>query len=521
MYEEKLIKKEELLDRITGEDLNSVLHKAISEESAKNAKVIATGIAASPGAGTGKVYFTTKDICEAYDSGERDLILVRTETSAEDIEGMHKASAVVTVRGGMTSHAAVVARGMGTPCVSGCENLQVNEESKTISYKEGTIKEGDYISVDGTSGNIYQGKLSTEESSISEEFTRLIKYISEMGLVEVRANADNEQDAKKAQSLGAKGIGLCRTEHMFFEEDRILNMRKMIVSETVEEREKTLKKLLPYQKNDFVKLFKVMNGLPVTIRLLDPPLHEFLPKEETEINKLAIELNMSNEQINKRINDLKEFNPMMGHRGVRLGITYPEIIKMQATAIFEALSEVEKKGIKVKPEIMIPLVGTKEELDYAKQIIDDVYKEVTTEPKKYMLGTMIEIPRASLIADSIAKEVEFFSFGTNDLTQMTYGFSRDDAGKFLNDYYEKGIMDFNPFEKLDQKGVGELIKEAIVKGKRVNQDLELGVCGEQGADEESIEFLTKVGVDYVSCSPYRVPAAILACAKANLNNKNN
>ncbi len=520
MYEEKLIKKEDLIDRVSANDLNSVLHKTFKEEDLKTKEVITTGIAASPGAGTGKVYFTSEDIRNAYESGERNLILVRTETSAEDIEGMNKASAVVTVRGGMTSHAAVVARGMGTPCVSGCENLQIDEQSKTIKYDNGSIAEGEYISVDGTNGKVYLGELSTEDASISDEFKRFVKYIKEMGIVDVRANADNENDAKKALELGTTGIGLCRTEHMFFEEERILNMRKMIISETKEEREKALSKLLPYQKNDFIKLFEVMNGLPVTIRLLDPPLHEFLPKDETEVYKLALELNVSKEQIIKRINDLKEFNPMMGHRGVRLGITYPEIIEMQATAIFEAMKEAQENGILVKPEIMIPLVGTKEELDYAKRIIDDVYSNIINKSKKdYMIGTMIEIPRASLIADSLAKETEFFSFGTNDLTQMTYGFSRDDAGKFLNDYYDKGIMTFNPFEKLDQKGVGKLIKEAIVKGKRVNENLELGVCGEQGADEDSIRFLSKLGIDYVSCSPYRVPTAILACAKASLDSK--
>ncbi len=522
MYEEKIITREELIDRVSADDLNSVLHKTFKEEELKTRDVVTTGIAASPGAGSGKVYFTTADISKAYEEGERELILVRSETSAEDIEGMNKASAVVTVRGGMTSHAAVVARGMGTPCVSGCENLIVDEANKVITANGKNICEGDYISVDGTSGKVYFGKLSTEEASISDEFKRFIKYVSEIGLVEVRANADNEKDANRALLLGAKGIGLCRTEHMFFDDERIVSMRKMILSETEEERVEALNDLLPYQRNDFIKLFEVMNGLPVTIRLLDPPLHEFLPKDQNEVRKLVKEINVSEEYINKRINDLKEFNPMMGHRGIRLGITYPEIIKMQATAIFEALIDVQTKGIQVKPEIMIPLVGTKEELDYAKKIIQNVHDEVINSlDDNYMLGTMIEIPRASIIADSLAKEVQFFSFGTNDLTQMTYGFSRDDAGKFLNDYYDKKILDFNPFEKLDQNGVGKLIKDAIVKGKKVNEKLELGVCGEQGADEDSIKFLTKLGVDYVSCSPYRIPAAILASAKATINTTNN
>ena len=522
MYEEKLIKKEELLNRVSADDLNSVLHKTFKQEDLKTKDVVTTGIAASPGAGSGKVYFTSADISKAYEAGERELILVRSETSAEDIEGMNKASAVVTVRGGMTSHAAVVARGMGTPCVSGCENLVVDEANKVITSNGKNICEGDYISVDGTNGKVYFGKLPTEETSISDEFKRFVKYISELGLVEVRANADNPKDAKRALLLGAKGIGLCRTEHMFFDDERIISMRKMILSENQKEREEALKELLPYQRNDFIKLFEVMNGLPVTIRLLDPPLHEFLPKDENEVHKLALELNVSEDYINKRIDDLKEFNPMMGHRGIRLGITYPEIIKMQAKAIFEALISVKTKGIKVKPEIMIPLVGTKEELTYAKKIIENVHDDVINSlDNNYMIGTMIEIPRASIIADTLAKEVEFFSFGTNDLTQMTYGFSRDDAGKFLNDYYDKKILDFNPFEKLDQVGVGKLIKDSIVKGKKANEKLELGVCGEQGADEDSIKFLTKAGIDYVSCSPYRIPAAILASAKAAVDVENN
>lgn len=520
MYEEKLLTKEELVNRVTIKDLNSILHKTFNGKTLEENESIASGIPASPGAGSGKIYFSAKDVIKAYEAGERDIVLVRTETSAEDIEGMNKSSAVVTVRGGMTSHAAVVARGMGIPCVSGCEGLQINENAKEIIYDGGILKDGDYISVDGTSGNIYVGKFEVEDASVSEEFKKFIDHVSKIGTVKVRANADTGSDAKKALSLGATGIGLCRTEHMFFEETRIATMRKMILAEDDRERQIMIDRLLAYQKEDFISIFETMDGHPVTIRLLDPPLHEFLPKNDNEVIKLAIELRVPRDRIVKRIEQLKEFNPMMGHRGIRLGITYPELIKMQATAIFEAKVEAEEKGIKVIPEIMIPLVGTLKEFEYAKDIIFEVYKNITGKDKPdYMIGTMIEIPRASIIADSLAKEAEFFSFGTNDLTQLTYGFSRDDAGKFLNDYYEKGILDFNPFEKLDQKGVGKLIKDAISKGKKANEKLELGICGEQGADEDSIKFLTKAGIDYISCSPYRVPEAILSCAKASLDRK--
>ena len=520
MLEEKLIKKEDLPYKVSNEDLESVLHKTFNEEDIKDKEILAKGIAASPGAGTGKVFFNSEEVCKAHESGEREIILVRLETSANDIEGMNKSNGVITVRGGMTSHAAVVARGMGTPCVSGCESFEIDEEKRIIKCENTIIKEGDYISIDGTTGNIYLGKVETVDAKPSEEFKKFIKYVSDLGNVKVRANADNEKDALKALELGATGIGLCRTEHMFFDEERITHMREMILAETSKERRTYLAKLLEYQREDFVKIFKAMNGLPVTIRLIDPPLHEFLPKTDNEIYKLAIELNIPRSKIQKRIEELKEFNPMMGHRGIRLGITFPEIIEMQATAIFEALEIVEEEGIKVKPEIMIPLVSTEEELLYAKRIIDLIYERITNKlDKDYMIGTMIETPRASLIADTLAKDAEFFSFGTNDLTQMTFGFSRDDAGKFLNSYYDNGILLFNPFQKLDRKGVGKLIKEAITKGKKSNEKLELGICGEQGADEESIKFLSNIGIDYVSCSPYRVPTAILACARASINKK--
>ena len=519
MVGERLITRKDAIDRITKNDVDAMLHPVFDLEDLKGKEKITSGIAASPGAGSGKVYFSSYDVCKAYDAGERDIILVRLETSAEDIEGMNKSKAVVTVRGGMTSHAAVVARTMGTPCVSGCEDLVIDDVTKIIKYKGGVITEGDYISVDGSSGNVYLGNVKTSDPVLAGEFETFIKYLRDYSGMKVRVNADTKKDALNALKLGATGIGLCRTEHMFFSEDRILNFRKMILSSSSEERIEALKGILPYQRKDFEDLFEVMNGLPVTIRLLDPPLHEFLPKDDLEVKKLALELNMSTERINERISSLKEFNPMMGHRGVRLGISFPEIIKMQVSAIFEALRSTKEKGLRVKPEIMIPLVGSINELKYVKDIIAEVHKDIFGNNKKdYMIGTMIEVPRAALIAGDLAKEVDFFSFGTNDLTQMTYGFSRDDAGKFLNDYYEKGILDFNPFEKLDKEGVGAFIKDAIKKAKRVNENIEIGLCGEQGADAESIEYLSKLGVDYVSCSPYRIPDAYLASAKANIDN---
>ena len=519
MIHEQLITKEEAIARITTSDVEGMLHPTFNTVDLKEKVKIASGISASPGAGSGKVFFNAEDVIKAYDEGERDIILVRLETAAEDIEGMNKSKAVVTIRGGMTSHAAVVARTMGIPCVSGCESLKINENNREIIYENGIVNEGDYISVDATNGNVYLGEIKTTEDQTIKEFDEFMNYVSEISSIKVRANADNKEDAKKALLYGATGIGLCRTEHMFFSEERILSFRKMILASTQEEREEALSKILPYQKADFIELFKVMKERPVTIRLLDPPLHEFLPKNEKEINELAFDLNISKESIKSKIEQLKEFNPMMGHRGVRLGVTYPEIIKMQAKAIFEAVSEVSSEGIIAKPEIMVPLVGIKEELNYIKKIIEDVYKETINLPKKcYTVGSMIEVPRGALIADSLAKEADFFSFGTNDLTQMTYGFSRDDAGKFLNEYYKKGVLDFNPFEKLDIEGVGSLIQEAINKAKIVNKNIEFGICGEQGADEESIKFLSKIGIDYVSCSPYRIPVAKLACAKAVLDN---
>ena len=425
---------------------------------------------------------------------------------------MNLSKVVFTVRGGMTSHAAVVARGMGIPCVCGCEDVEVSDTKKILVYKNKKLKEGDLVSVDGSSGTVYLGEVKITESGINDSFKELMKVIKEYMKIDVRANADNYRDAKKALELGARGIGLCRTEHMFFDKERILNFRKVILSESKEEREESLSKILPYQENDFYELFKVMNGYPVTIRLLDPPLHEFLPKDEKEKKDLSKKLGISLKEINLRIDELKEFNPMMGHRGCRLMITYPEIIEMQTNAIMRALIKAKEEKVVIKPEIMVPLVGEEQELIYVKEIIEktiDSYKEDID----IKIGTMIEVPRGALVADKIAKHADFFSFGTNDLTQMTYGYSRDDAGKFLEDYLNKKILTFNPFEKLDQRGVGLLIKEAIKRGKYINKNIELGICGEQGADEDSIKFLIEIGIDYVSCSPYRVPCAMLTSAK--------
>lgn len=521
LVKEGIITKEEAILRVEPKLIDQLLHPTFDKQDLKTKKLIATGLAASPGAGSGKVYFSYNDLKKAKEQGEEDLILVRLETSPEDIEGMSISKAILTLRGGMTSHAAVVARGMGTPCVSGCETLKINEKEKELHAGNIIIKEGDYLSIDGTTGKVYQGKTITKEREITGDFKTFMNWAEEANGVKVRANADNAKDAQTALKLGATGIGLCRTEHMFFDEKRIFAFRKMILSNDETERNKALTEILPYQKEDFKQLFKVMNGFPVTIRLLDPPLHEFLPKKSSEIEELATNLNIKTEDIQKRITELKEFNPMMGHRGCRLSITYPEIAKMQTKAIIEASIEVKNEGYKVIPEIMIPLVGEVKELKYLKNIIKETIEEIFKTKKteiNYLIGTMIEVPRGAITADEIGKEAEFFSFGTNDLTQMTYGYSRDDATKFLNDYYDKHILDFNPFEKIDQKGVGALIKEAIEKGKSVNKNIELGVCGEQGADPESIKFLTKLNIDYVSCSPYRVPIARLASAQAKILN---
>ena len=515
LIKENIITKEEGILRITSSNIDSMLHRVFDENELNSREVVTKGLAASPGAGSGKIYFNAKDVKSAYDKGERNIVLVRLETSPEDIEGMNLSKAVVTVRGGMTSHAAVVARGMGIPCVSGCENLLIDEANKTVIYNGKTLTKDDYISVDGASGIVYLGEIPVKNLDIDDYFKEFMSYVDEYMKVVVRANADNEKDAKRALELGAKGIGLCRTEHMFFSKERIFNFRKMILASNEVQRKKALDKILPYQREDFYHLFKVMNGFPVTIRLLDPPLHEFLPKTNDETQELAKSLGISVNDINDEINKLKEFNPMMGHRGCRLAITYPEIAKMQTKAIVEAYIKAKKEGILVKPEIMVPLVGEVNELEYVKCIINDTINKLTNE--KFMIGTMIEVPRGAITADKIAKHADFFSFGTNDLTQMTFGFSRDDSGKFLNDYYDKKILTFNPFKTLDKEGVGYLIKEAVKKGKEANSKIELGICGEQGADENSIFFLKGIGIDYVSCSPYRVPCAKLASAKASIS----
>ncbi len=523
LVREGLITEEEALLRVEPKSLDQLLHKGFNLESLKNAKEVATGLAASPGAATGKIFFTAEKIMEEYNKGEKDLILVRLETSPEDIEGMNLAHGILTIRGGMTSHAAVVARGMGTCCVSGCSSIIINEEEKTLTLSDGRVlTEGDYISLDGTTGKVYAEKIDTEEVNISGDFEVFMSWADKVRRLKVRTNADTPKDAIEARKFGAEGIGLCRTEHMFFESTRIFNFRKMITADTLEKRENALKDILPYQREDFKGLFKAMDGYGVTIRLLDPPLHEFLPHTDNEIKELSIALDMTFESLKNRVESLKEFNPMMGHRGCRLDVTYPEIAKMQTRAIIEAALEVQSEGVKVKPEIMIPLICDENEIKYVKNIIVETAEEIiklSNQTLEYSVGTMIEIPRAALTADKIAKHAEFFSFGTNDLTQMTYGFSRDDAGKFLNDYYAKGIFESDPFSKIDRDGVGSLMKIAAELGRKQRPNIKLGICGEHGGESSSIEFCEILGLDYVSCSPYRVPTARLAAAVASIKNK--
>ena len=514
MVNEGLITKEEALMRVDEKLLDSLLHDTFDNESLKKGKVIAKGLAASPGAAYGKIIFDVKDIKNKDD----DYILVKLETSPEDIEGMAICNGILTIRGGMTSHAAVVARGMGACCVSGCGSLSIDSVNKTLTCEGGTVLSmGDYISLDGSTGLVYLGKIDTVAPSINGDFETFMSWADSIRKLGVRANADNYRDAKVARDFGAEGIGLCRTEHMFFDESRIFSFRKMIMSSTKEQREEALMEILPYQKNDFMDLFKVMNGYPVIIRLLDPPLHEFLPSKDSDIATLADSLGISASDLKKKIVSLKEFNPMMGHRGCRLSITYPEIIVMQTKAIIGAAISCSKNGVVVKPEIMVPLVGDVNELKYIKDIIKEVCDDMISSSNvsiKYMIGTMIEVPRATVMADEIAKEAEFFSFGTNDLTQMTYGMSRDDASKFLSDYYDKKIFLNDPFMRLDTNGVGSLMKIAIDKAKSVNPDIELGICGEHGGDPSSVYFCNELGLDYVSCSPYRVAIARLAAAKS-------
>ena len=517
LVNEGRISKEDAVLMVDPKNLDALLHPTFTGDAIKKGKVIGRGLAASPGAGTGHIYFTAEDVIKAKNEGI-DAILVRLETSPEDIEGMNSSKGVLTLRGGMTSHAAVVARGMGICCVSGVGTFSIDEKTKTLRTGDGEeFKEGDYISIDGSTGTVYAGQLEMQEASISGDFETFMSWADEARDLRVRTNADTPRDAKQAKAFGAEGIGLCRTEHMFFEKDRIFNFRKMICATTVEERKAALEKILPYQRSDFEGLFEAMAPYSVVIRYLDPPLHEFLPKLPHEIKELAKDLGKSEEELHRIIDSLKEFNPMMGHRGCRLAITYPEIAEMQTRAVIEAAINVGKKGIKVTPEIMIPLVGDVKELKYVKEIVvrvaDEIIKEAGVD-LKYEVGTMIEIPRAALLADKIAEEAEFFSFGTNDLTQMTYGFSRDDAGKFLDAYYEKGIFESDPFAKVDTEGVGELMRIASEKGRGTRKDLSLGICGEHGGDPSSIAFCDSLGFNYVSCSPFRVPIARLAAAQA-------
>ena len=517
LVNEGMITEKEAVLRVEPNQLDQLLHPNFDQEKLKAAKPIAKGLAASPGAATGKVVFTAEEALAKHEAGEKDLILVRLETSPEDIDGMHVCHGILTVRGGMTSHAAVVARGMGTCCVSGCSDITVNEEEKVFTVNGNSYHEGDWISLDGSTGNVYGEKIDTVTATVSGNFAKFMEWADRYRQMEVRTNADTPKDAKQAYEFGAQGIGLCRTEHMFFAPERIAAIREMIVSKTKEQREKALDKILPMQRGDFEGLFREMKGLPVTIRLLDPPLHEFLPHTDEEIKDLAKDMNMTFEELKNIVAGLHEFNPMMGHRGCRLDVTYPEIGVMQTKAIIGAAINVKKEGIQVKPEIMIPLVGDYKELVYVKQIITSTADEMLKEADMdihYMVGTMIEIPRAALIADKIAKEAEFFSFGTNDLTQMTFGFSRDDAGKFLGEYYSKGIYDFDPFARVDEEGVGKLVEMAAELGRKTRPDIELGICGEHGGNPASVEYCHRIGLTYVSCSPFRVPIARLAAAQA-------
>lgn len=518
LVSEGMITKQEAIMKVDPKQLDALLHPNFEPKALKAAKPIAKGLPASPGAATGRVYFEADEAVEAAKGGEKKIILVRMETSPEDIEGMHVSQGILTGRGGMTSHAAVVARGMGTCCVAGCSEIRINEEEKYFIDKDGKrYGEGDWISLDGSSGNVYGEKLPTIEPEMTGDFATLMQWADETRTLKVRTNADTPADAAQAIKFGAEGIGLCRTEHMFFEANRIPAMREMIVARTEEQRRKALDKLLPMQRSDFEGLFKEMKGYPVTIRFLDPPLHEFLPQADEDIESLAKEMEMTFTDLKGIVSDLHEFNPMMGHRGCRLAVSYPEIAEMQTRAVIEAAINVNKAGMSVVPEIMIPLVGEIKELKFVKDIVVKTATEVIENAGvklDYKVGTMIEIPRAALTADVIATEAEFFSFGTNDLTQMTFGFSRDDAGKFLEDYYSKKIYESDPFAKLDQTGVGKLVEMAAKLGKQTRPDIKLGICGEHGGDPSSVEFCHNAGLNYVSCSPFRVPIARLAAAQA-------
>ena len=519
MVEEGLIDKETAVMRVEPEQLDQLLHPTFDPKAKKN--VVAKGLPASPGAATGRIVFNAEDAEEWAKKGEK-VILIRIETSPEDIGGMNAAEGILTQRGGMTSHAAVVARGMGKCCVAGCGELEISYRDKVMKAGGKVFKEGDWISLDGSTGEVIEGKVPTVEPTLSGNFGKLMGWADEIRKLGVRTNADTPHDSEVARNFGAEGIGLCRTEHMFFEGDRIIAVREMILADDEAGRRKALEKILPYQREDFYGILKVMHDLPVTIRTLDPPLHEFLPQDEESQKQMAEEMGVSLEQVKAKVEALHEFNPMLGHRGCRLGITYPEITEMQARAIMEAACQLTKEGVKVYPEIMIPLVGTKAELANQKKVVVDTAEKVQEEmgvKVEYKVGTMIEIPRAALTANEIAEEAEFFSFGTNDLTQMTFGYSRDDAGKFLKEYQEKGILEEDPFQTLDQNGVGQLVAMGVEKGRSTRPDLKVGICGEHGGDPKSIDFCHRTNLNYVSCSPYRVPIARLAAAQAAIRNK--
>ena len=524
LVDEGMITPEEAVCRIEAKSLDQLLHPTFVPEALKAGEVIGSALPASPGAAAGKVYFTADEAKDAGKGGRGErVILVRLETSPEDIEGMHAAQGILTVRGGMTSHAAVVARGMGTCCVSGCGEIKIDEEAKVFELGGYTFHEGDYISLDGSTGKIYKGDIATQEATVSGNFERIMEWADQFRTLRVRTNADTPADTANAVKLGAEGIGLCRTEHMFFDAERIPKIRKMILSDTVEQREEALNELIPFQKGDFKAMYKALEGRPMTVRYLDPPLHEFVPTDPEDIKALAEDMGMTVEAVKAKCDDLHEFNPMMGHRGCRLAVTYPEIARMQTRAVMEAAIEVKEEcGYDIIPEIMIPLVGEKKELKFVKDIVVETAEKVKAEKNsdiQYHIGTMIEIPRAALTADKIAEEAEFFSFGTNDLTQMTFGFSRDDAGKFLDSYYKAKIYESDPFARLDQTGVGRLVEMAVKEGRATRPELKCGICGEHGGDPSSVEFCHKVGLNYVSCSPFRVPIARLAAAQAALNNK--
>ena len=519
MVKENLISKKEAVLRVEPNSLDTLLHPTLDEKS--NIEIIAKGLPASPGAASGKVVFTSDD-AERLNASMQNTILVRVETSPEDIHGMHAAKGILTARGGMTSHAAVVARGMGRPCVSGSSEIEIDYEKKLFKVQDREIKEGDLITIDGSTGRIILGEVKTVKPEISGEFSKLMNWADNYRKLKIRTNSETPLDSKTARDFGAEGIGLCRTEHMFFDEERILSVREMILSKTKDDRLLALSKLLPHQKKDFIDIFKIMNGLPVTVRLLDPPLHEFLPRTDKEIGEVASSLNIPIKELKVRITELHEQNPMLGHRGCRLGISFPEIYEMQCRAIFEALVQCKKQKVKsIIPEIMIPLVSTEAEIKIMKDLVIRTAKQVESEKKiklNFLVGTMIELPRAAIKANDIAKHAEFFSFGTNDLTQTTFGISRDDSGKFLNDYIENKIFDIDPFVSIDE-GVGDLIEIASEKGRMQNKKIKLGICGEHGGDPKSIELCAKIGLNYVSCSPYRVPVARLAAAQAQLKNK--